>query len=386
VTFASLVVRDLLRNPLRTSLTVVAGAVGVLAFVFLQTVVDLFYLGAGSAQVDRLIVRSSAGFTQPLPLAYRERIAAVPGVSAITHQGWFGGRISERPDERFPNFVVESESFLDVYDEYLAPPEQLAAWKADPCGAAAGRDLAERMGWKVGDRVVLQGSIFPGEWALTIRAIYGAARPGTDTTVLAFGYRCVNEKVPEERRNMVGIYTLRVDDPGRSGAVAAQIDAMFANSPYQTRTESERAFQLGFVAMASAILVAVQTVSGVILAIILLIVANTLALGVREKTVDLATLKAMGFRSRHLLSLVLWEALAIGVLAAALGIALAPAVVRGFVAAVEGEFGGFPDIQLQASTLLLAAALAVAVALLAALVPALRAARLSVVDGLRKVA
>ena len=174
--------------------------------------------------------------------------------------------------------------------------------------------------------------------------------------MLAFGYRCLNEKLPEAQKNQVNIFSVRVDDPARSAQVSGDIDAMFSNSPYETRTESERAFQLGFVAMTSAILVAIRTVSFVILLIILLVVANTLALGVREKTVDFATLKALGFRSRHILVLVMWEALAIGGLAAALGILAAPPLIRIFIHAVEAQFGAFPEFHLQTGTLVFSAA------------------------------
>lgn len=384
--YARLSWRDLWRNPLRLCLTVLAGAVGVMAFIFLRTVVDLFYSGAAAAQMDRLIIRNKVAITQPLPLSYFPRIAAVPGVTAITHQSWFGGTISESQRDFFPTLAIDPPTFLKVYSEYTLPPEQLSAFQADPCGALVGRKLSERFGWKAGERVTLKSQVYPGEWTFNIRGIYDGTRPGADTTLLVFGYRCLNERLPESWKDQVGLYSVRVDDPARSAQVAAAIDGMFANSPYATLTESERAFQLGFVAMSSAILTAVKLVSNVILAIILLVIGNTIAMGVRERTRDIATLRAMGFRPRHVVMFVLVEAAVIGVVAGVLGALAAPPVLEGFMRAVESQFGQMPENATRTQTLVLAVLAAVGVSLLAAVGPAVRALRLPVAEGLRKVA
>ena len=386
MTLGSLALHNLRRNPLRLVLTVLAGMVGVTAFVFLQAVVDIFYAGARAAQVDRLIVRNKAAFTQLLPLSYAQRIATVPGVDRVTHQGWFGGTISDSQRDFFPNFYVDPGTFLAVYDEYELSPAEVAAFKADPCGAVAGRELAERFGWKVGKRVVLKGTLFPGTWELTLRGIFDSRQPGEPTGVLFFGYRCVNERLPEAQRNRVGIFGVRVSDASRSTQVASSIDAMFANSAYPTRTESERAFRLGFVAMSSAIIAAVRVVSYVILLIILLVIANTLAMGVREKAIELATLRAIGFRRRRVVGLVLVESAVIGLFAAALGLLAAPGLLDGFASLVEAQFGRFPESVLRPSTLAFAGVAAVLVSLAAGAIPAALAVRPSVAEGLRKVA
>ncbi|MBN1203869.1 MAG: FtsX-like permease family protein [Myxococcaceae bacterium] len=383
--YARLAWRDLRRNPLRLSLTVVAGAVGVMAFIFLRTVVDIFYSGAAVAQVDRLIVRNKVALTQPLPLSYFPRIAALPGVTAITHQSWFGGTISESQRDFFASLAIDPASFLKVYSEYTLPPEQLSAFQADPCGALIGRKLAQRYGWKEGDRVTMKSQIYPGEWTFNIRGIYDGTRPGVDTTALVFGYRCLNERLPENWKDQVGLYSVRVDDPARSAQVAAAIDGMFANSPYATLTESERAFQLGFVAMSSAILTAVKLVSNVILAIILLVIGNTIAMGVRERTRDIATLRAMGFRPFHVVMFVLVESAAIGVAAGVLGMFAAPPLLKGFMRVVESQFGPMAETVTRPQTLALAALAAVGMSLLAAVGPAVRSLRLPVAEGLRKV-
>ncbi len=388
MTYGRLLRKDLLRNPLRLSLTVLAGAVGVMAFIFLNTVIDIWYSGAAAAQVDRLVVRNKVALTQPLPLSYYGRIAAIPGVTAVTHTEWFGGMLGESQRDFFPNFAIDTGTFLDVYPEYTVPPEQLAAFEADPCGALVGRRLSERFGWKPGDRVTLKGTIYPGEWTFNVRGLYDGTRPSADTTALIFGYRCLNESelLPANLKDMVGTYAVRVDDPARSAQVSATIDALFANSAYATKTESERAFQLGFVAMSSAILTAIQVVSSVILLIILLVIGNTIAMGVRERTRDLATLRAMGFRARKVVLLVLTEASFLGLAAAALGVLAAPPLVRGFLKAVESQFGQMPTSAVQPRTLLLSALAVVLAAVLAGIIPALRAVRLPIAEGLRKVA
>lgn len=386
MTFGRLVWKDLLRNPLRLGLTILAGAVGVTAFIFLRTVIDLFYFGAQAAQVDRLIVRNKVSITQPLPLAYYQRLTAIPGVTAVTHQEWFGGMLGESQKEFFPNFAIDPKTFLEVFPEYTAPPDAISALQNDPCGALVGEKLARRFGWKAGDRVTLKGTIYPGEWTFNVRGIYTGTRPGADTTTFVFGYRCLNEKQPKDKKDLVGIYAVRVDDPSRSAAVASTIDGMFANSAWPTKTESERAFQLGFVAMSSAIVTAIRVVSTVILLIILLVIGNTLAMGVRERTRDLATLRAMGFRPSRVVLLVLAESAAIGVAAGALGILAAPSLVQGFARLIESQFGSLPDHLMRTQTLVLSAVAALGVSLLAGAVPAWRAVRLPVAEGLRKVA
>jgi putative ABC transport system permease protein len=386
VTFAGLVVRAALRSKLRTALTILAAAVGTLAFVFLQSIVDLWYSGVASAQADRLVVRNKTSLTQPLPLSYRSRIAAIPGVSSVTLGGWFGGTISESQRDFFPSFYVDPPSYLGVYDELVLPERERAAWIADPCGAIIGRQLADRLGWQVGKRVHLTGTLFPGGWDFTVRGIYEGKTRAVDTSALVFGYRCLNERLPDAEKDQVGYYAVRIEDPSRSARLAATIDSMFANSPAETKTESERAFQLGFVAMSSAILSAVRIVALVILAIILLVVSNTLAMSVRERTTELATLRALGFRPWHVMTFVLAESALIGLVAGALGAALAPLVTHGFARIVAARMASFPKPSLEASTVVLGVVAATLVGLLAGVVPAVKAARIPVAEGLRRVA
>lgn len=374
-----------MRNPLRLSLTVLAGAVGVTAFVFLRTVVGLFYAGAELAQADRLVVRHKVSLINYMPLSHVQRIASLPEVRQVAFMGWFGGRYGESQRDFFPSMYVDPDSFLSVYDELTVPPEQLAAWRADPCGALVGRDLVERFGWRLGERVTLRGDIYPGEWTFTVRGIYGVRRSGVETNNFYFGYRCLNERLPQEQQDQVSWLYVRVKDPSRASAVAAQIDALFTNSPYPTKAESERAFTLGFLAMYSAILTALQVVSVVVLLILLLVIGNTLAMSVRERARDLATLRALGFHVWRVVALVLAESALIGLASAGLGLAVSPQLVRLFVAAVGSQFGGLSAATVRPQVLGVAGLSVLVVALVAGVAPAWRAARLPVAEGLRKV-
>ena len=217
-----------------------------------------------------------------------------------------------------------------------------------------------------------------------MRGIYRGKDPTVDTRVMAFDYRCLNERLGAERKDRVGFFTVRVDDPSRSTAVATAIDTMFQNSPYETKTESERAFQLGFVAMSGAILAAVRIVSYVILVIMLLVVSNTIAMGVRERTVDFSTLRALGFRPKYLVALVLGESTTIGLLGAAFGVTLSPLIVRAFGRIVSASFGSFPVPHIRADTIVFSAVMALLVGIVAGALPALHAARLPVAEGLHR--
>ena len=382
--FGRLVVRDLVRNRLRLALTIVAATIGVLAFVFLQTVVDLWYAGVEHAAADRMTIRNKTSLTQNLPLSYLRRIEAVPGVSAVTFGGWFGGRKSESQKDFYPNFFVDSSSYLKVFSEYVTPNEHASAWMNNPCGAMVGRGLADRFGWRVGDENRLRGTIYPGDWDFTVREMYRGKDETADTRGMAFDYRCINERVAADRKDRVGFFTIRVDDPSRSATIAATIDAMFADSPAETKTESERAFQLGFVAMSGAILAAVRIVSYVVLLIMLLVVSNTIAMNVREKTVELSTLRALGFRSRYVLTMVLAESTTIGFVAAVLGLLASPLVLRAFGRVVAANFGSLPPAVIRIDTVFSAGAMAVLVGVLAGVLPARAAMRIQIAEGLRR--
>jgi putative ABC transport system permease protein len=319
-----------------------------------------------------------------LPIAYLPKIQALPGITAVAYGNWFGGvYIDER--HFFPQFAVDVRRYFDIYPEYVIPEDQKLAFFGDRRGAAAGRQLAARYGWRLGDAVILKGTVFPGEWRFIIRAIYTGAEPTTDESRFFFHFDYLNEslkKTAPERADQVGWFLVKVASPELAPVVSAQIDALFQNSLAETRTETEKAFQLGFVSMTETILLAIQVVSWVVIGVILVVLANTMAMSARERSGEYAILKTMGFRPRHLAGLILGESLLLALAGGLTGLILTFPAVRIFKTALGQYFRVFP---LTRYTLGLALGVALAVGLLAAILPAWRASRVSIAEALRRV-
>jgi len=379
-----LLLRNAFRHKLRTLLTMVGFVVAVAAFGLLRTVLDAWYAGVESSSSARLVVRSATSLTVPLPLAYAERLRGVEGVTRVSWSNWFGGLYRER--EFFPQFGVDATSYLALYPEFVLSPDELAAWQRDRKGAVVGRKLADKYGWQLGDTIPLKSGIYPGDWAFTLRGIYEGAQPDTDTSTMLFHWAYLNETIRAGRRsggNFVGVYILGIDDPANAALISARVDQTFANSPAETKTETEQAFQLGFVSMSESILLALNAVSGIVIVIILAVMANTMAMTARERIAEYATLKALGFRPRFLAALLIGE----GLLIAGLGGLGGIAVTLPTVAALAQSFGGlFPVFRASELTLVLQAAAAIAVGLVAAAWPAWMASRVQVAAGLRNIA
>ncbi len=378
-----LLLRNAFRHKLRTTLTIVGFVVAVAAFGLLRTVLDAWYAGVESSSSARLVVRSATSLTVPLPLAYAERMRGVEGVTRVSWSNWFGGRYRER--EFFPQFGVDPPSYIALYPEFVLPPDDLAAWLRDRRGAVVGRKLADKYGWRVGDTIPLKSGIYPGEWNFTLRGIFDGAQPDTDTSTMLFHWAYLNEAVRGRRGggNFVGVYILGIDDPANAALISERVDATFANSPAETKTETEQAFQLGFVSMSESILLALKAVSGIVIVIILAVMANTMAMTARERTAEYATLKALGFRPGFLALLLFGE----GMLIAGLGGLAGIAVTLPAVAALGRSFSTlFPVFQVSELTIALQAASAIAVGLAAAAWPAWMASRVQVAAGLRQIA
>jgi len=376
--------RNLIRHPLRATLTVTGMAVAVLAFCLLRTVVAAWYAGVSAASPTRLVTRNAISLIFRLPLAYLPKIQALPGITGLAYGQWFGGiYIDER--RFFPQFAVSLGRYLDLYPEFIIPPEQKLALLKDRRGCVAGRQLARRYGWRLGDTIVLRGTIYPGEYRLILRAIYTARDPTVDEGRLYFHWEYVNEtmlKTIPSRADQVGWFLLRVANPSLAAPIAAQVDALFKNSLAETLTESEAAFALGFVSMTEAILVAIQVVSWVVIGVILVLLANTMAMSARERTWEYAVLKTMGFRPRHVAGLILGESLLLALMGGVLGVMLTFPAVQVFRTALGQYFRVFPLTRL---TLGLGLGTALGVGLLAAVLPAWRAGRVSIAEALRKV-
>jgi putative ABC transport system permease protein len=297
---------------------------------------------------------------------------------------WFGGvYISEK--NFFPNFAVEPESFLRIYPEFVMDPAEKKAFLADRQGAVAGRKLAAKYGWKVGDRITLKGTIFPGQWEFVLRGIYSGAQKSTDETQFFFHWDYLNEamrKTVPRRADQVGLFTLAVAKPELAAEVSQSVDALFKNSLAETRTETEKAFQLSFVAMTEAIMVAIQIVSYVVIVIIMVVAANTMAMTARERLGEYATMKTLGFRGYHIAGTVFGESLFIALLGGLLGVA------GSFPAAhlIETQLSQFfPVFTIARSTVLLQLASALVVGVAAGIFPTWRGATIRIAEGLRRI-
>lgn len=346
--------------------------------------VDAWYAGAEGASNARLVTRNAISLSFPLPLTYRQKIRQIEGVKAISTANWFGG-IYKEPKNFFPQFAVDP-SYLDLYPEYVLSDDERLAFQRDRKGAIVGRALAQQYGFKVGDVVQLKGTIFPGSWELVIRGIYTGRVASTNTAQMLFHWDYLNEVVKvryPRRQNQVGVYVVEIDDPARAAEISGIVDAEFKNSAAETLTETEKAFQLSFVSMTEAIVVAIRIVSYVVIAIILAVMANTMAMTVRERTSEYATLKALGFGPGFVRSLIFGESVAIAVLGGVAGILLTFPVATAFAQATGTLF---PVFFVSGQTVLLQAACAAGVGLIAAWFPSRRAARIAIVEGLRSVA
>ena len=383
MTALTLIVRNALRHRLRTGLTIAGLLVAVLAYGLLQTVVDAWYAGAAASSNARLVTRNSISLVFALPVSYENRIRGVDGVSAVARSNWFGG-IYQEPKNFFPQFAV-SDNYLSLYPEFTLSGEQRAGFQRDRKGALVGRQLADRFGFKVGDTLPLRGAVYPGTWEFIVRGIFDATDDTKVTNLMLFHWDYLNESLRKSapaRANQVGVYVLGVGNPDNAAAVSLAVDAVFKNSLAETLTETEQAFQLSFVAMSNQIIAAIRIVSYVVILIIMAVMANTMAMSARERTAEYATLKALGFGPGFLATLIFGESLTICVLGGGLGLALTPSAAAVFKSLAGGIF---PIFAVSAETLAAQAACALAVGVLAAVVPAIRAARVRVVDGLRAV-
>ena len=379
-----LLFRNAFRHTLRAVLTVVGVAVAVLAFGMLSALVNAWYAGVSAAAANRLMIRHAISLTFTLPIAYMEKIRAVDGVKAVSHMSWFGGIYIDRKNF-FANFAVDARSFLDLYPEFILPEDQRSAFLKDRKGCVVGRALAQRFGWKVDDTVTLQGTIYAGDWPMTVRGIYHGRDKGTDENQLFFHWDYLNERLrgsSPRRANHAGIFVIEVAHADAAPAVAGAVDALFKNSLAETRTETERAFQMGFVTMSEAILMAIRLVSLVIICIIMAVVANTMIMSVRERLHEFAVLKTLGYGGFHLALLILGESLVICAAGGALGIAGTFPTLR-ILAGYVGYI--FPVLDVSPTTLGFDVLAVLAVALIAAAFPIRRVVTIRIVDALGRV-
>jgi putative ABC transport system permease protein len=377
---------NLRRRKARTIFTFLSIVVAFVLFAYLAAVRVAFRAGVDVAGADRLFTTHKTSIIQPLPVSYLEEIARVPGVTQVTHSTWFGG-IYQNPNKGFQGVFqspVEPESYLEMYPEFRLPDDQKQAWFTDREGAVVGRTTARRYGWKVGDRIPVQATIWrkrggAATWEFNLRGIYDGAEKGTDTTQFLFHYKYFDE-ARQFGQGIVGWYVVRIADPARTAEISAAIDRSFENSPAETKTVTEKALAQSFADQVGDVGAIIRFVLGAVFFTLLLVAGNTMAQAVRERTPELAVLKTLGFTNGAVLALVLAESSLLAVLGGGLGLLLGAAAVG----AGDPSGGFLPVFFFPGRDMVLGVALVLLLGLVTGLLPALRAMRLRIVDALRR--
>jgi len=381
VKFLPLIWKNVWRRKFRTTFTLLSIFIAFLLFGILMTIRTAFSLGVDLAGLDRLVLINKVSLIIPLPVSYQTRLQQVPGVDLATHQTWFGG-IYQDPANFFANIAVDPEPFLRIYPEFTVPVDQVQAWLADRQGALVGRDLADRFGWKVGDRVPLTGTIWQPKqgkpWEFNVSGIYDA-EPGIDKTQFFFRYDYLDEN-RATGSGLVGWYVVKIADVSRSVELSRIFDEMFANSSAETKTTTEKGFVESFAKQIGDIGAIMIAISSTVLFMFGLVAASTMAQSVRERTSELAVLKTLGFSGAAILVLVLAESLFIAFVGGGLGLAVAWLIVQ------RGDpTGGMLAIfVLPARDMLIGVALMALMGVLAGVMPAMAAMRLRITDALRR--
>ena len=381
--YLGLIWSNLKRKKLRTTLTVLSVFVAFLLFAFLFAIKEAFTAGVRIADADRLIVRHKVSLIQTLPVSYAQRLAGLAGIDAVVHMTWFGG-IYQEPKNFFANMPVEPEKFYDLFPEFTLSPEAKEKWGKTRNGAIIGRALADRFQWKVGDRIPLTSPIWgepEGEsvWDFEVCGIFDTSKKGADTSGLYFRYDFFDES-RTKGKGEVGWYTVRVQNADEAGAVAAKIDAEFANSPFETKAEPEGAFAAGFAQQIGDIGAIMIAVLSAVFFTILLVAGNTMSQSVRERTEELGVLKVMGFTNGLILVLVLAESCVIAMLGGLVGLGLA----WGLLQAGNPAPALLPIFYVPDQALIIGFVMVIALGIISGAMPALAAVRLRTAEALRR--
>ena len=379
--YLPLIWRNLLRRKVRTIFTLASVFIAFVLYSFLMVVQNAFSMGVEVAGADRLVLMHKVSLIQLLPISYLDKIRATEGVTHVGHSTWFGGTYQDKANQ-FAVMAVDPDYF-QLYPEARLSADQLKTWMADRQGAIVGRATATKYGWKVGDKIPIQATIWipkqGNTWFFNVDGIYDAEK-GFDTSNFFFHY----EYLDENRRGaygMVGWYVLRIDDPSRAADVASRLDAQFTNSSAETKTSTEKAFLQGFVNQVGNIkAIIVSILAAVLFTLFLLVLANTMAQSVRERTSELAVLKTLGFSNGLVLGLVLVESMFLALLGGGLGLAITYFAVEG------GSFNNafLPVFIMRSRDVVIGIVLCCALGLVAGALPATTAMRLRITDALRR--
>jgi putative ABC transport system permease protein len=380
-----LVLKNTMRHKLRSTLTVTGIAIAVMAFGLLRTTVDAWYAGVDASSVNRLITRNSVSFIFPLPLAYRDRIEKIQGVTLVTYANWFQGVYIDQ-SQFFARMAVDAETYFKAYPEFVLDPDQYEAFLKDRSACVIGEKIARTYNLNIGDIMPIEGDIYPGSYEFVVRGIYRPRDKTTDATQMLFHWEYLDQRVRQlapEFAGSVGWYVIMIDNPSKAAAVSDAVDALFKNSRAETKTETEAAFQQSFVSMSGAIITAMNFIAFVIIGIILLVLGNTMVMTARERVREYAVLKTLGFTKLHVIGLIAGESLMISAVGGAIGLALTFPLTESFAASLPS--GWFPVFEVTPMTMILGALSALLVGVLAAVFPAWRAVNTRIVDGLREV-
>lgn len=385
MTLGRLILRNTVRRPVRLLLTVGGLAMVVLAFGLIRLTLDQWQAGSRTALKNRFVTVHAMSEMLRLPLAYKDRMAVISGVRTVHFGSVFDG-VYQDPKQSFGSYAEQASTFFETYPEIVLRDAERLAFQQDRRGCIIGHRLAARFGWKVGDAITLKGTVYPGDWELVVRGIFRSTNPnvmGEGELYLHWAYANERLKTTEpDRADQVGWYVVRAAEGVNGQTVAGAIDASFANSAAETRTESEQAFLAGWVARSGALLRGLEWMSGVINGIALLVLVNALAMAVRERTREYAVIKTLGFQPRHLVTLVLGESLLLALCGGSLGIGLLFPAAQ-FYAVMTQDRGYIASYHITAETMALCLAMMMAVGLLAALWPAIRLIRMTTLEGLR---
>jgi len=377
--FLRLVLANLGRHKLRTLLTTASVALALFLFATLRTVVTTLESAAQFGSARRLVTTNATGIVFVLPLAYANKLRAVPGVEAVTWANWFGGRYGDGK-RFFAQVAVDPESYLAMYPEISLPEDQKQAFLRERSSAIVGRRLLDVFGWRLGQDVTIQGTIFSGDWTFTIRGVYTPTDPVINDDMLLFRHDYLEERIG--RPGIAGWYVLRIDKPDNAAVVAKTIDDQFRNSSSPSKTGTEQAFNASFATMWGNVSLLMGTIGMAVVFAILLVSANAMMMNARERTGEVAVLKTIGFSDRRLFGLVMLEAGVMTITGAVIGLGGAKLLYK----ATNFNAAGFlPGFDVTTRTLMIGAGVALLLMLGSGLVPAVRAARLPVVQALRRV-
>ena len=377
-----LVIKNTTRHKLRTSLTVLGLAIAVMAFSVIRTSIDAWYAGAAASSPNRLVTINKVSLMFPVPMAYKEKIEKVDGITGLTWAQWFGAIYIDKKNF-FAQFAVDPETYFKLYPEFVVPPDQFQNFLSQRNSVIVGRKLADRFGWSIGDQVRLVGTFFPGNWDFNIVGIYTGAKLGTDETQFFLHYKYLDERLKAEMPSssgQIGSFIIQIGDPSRAAEISDNIDKLFVNSIAETKTQTEEAFQLSFVSMAGSIVAGLKAVSILVIGIILLVLANTMAMTARERVGEYAMMKSLGFTGKHIIGLIFGESIFISILGGIVGIGLTYPIVN---LVRQGLSDFFPIFNLDIVTLIAGFGASVIVGFIAAIFPAIKAVRTPIIEGLR---